>query len=387
MHNSVLRQFLKLQIVVILFILSMTLVACQPGFPIGLEAISPDGRWATIVEYSGDPPRFRLFQLDLEGGESVLLAESEIEGVSVGSSFSSESLYALIRIPQNGWFLKKTDTDEQNKVAEDYETSQFLPGGKLLIVSRVENLHDIYTINPEQPEHRNLRAKNIQYIFSNQGSIIELEFGSLEILSNCNLQRFSNRVVWTMLDDNDAVFVLLADPEGVSINEVTNELSSGIKSLLERQRAADKALFSTFEPDVMDIVRTQAEERGEILTEEQINDRFEEKMRVLEHQYVFTSVTGIPSPDGTKLLFLRVEEGEDEKTLFTLYLIDLKSDNEPFVLSTETEWQPGFSFSPDGNQILFESNRDGGRAGFLADVNGENIIRLIEQDASNFCWY
>ena len=96
---------------------------------------------------------------------------------------------------------------------------------------------------------------------------------------------------------------------------------------------------------------------------------------------------GTISPDGDRLLFLRVIPGGGGKELYSLYLIDLTTDEEPKVLSSETEWIPGYAFSPDGQQILFESNLYDGRALYLASADGGDVHPITEQGALNPCWH
>jgi hypothetical protein len=128
------------------------------------------------------------------------------------------------------------------------------------------------------------------------------------------------------------------------------------------------------------------------------------------------TLLGSLSLDGSKLLFMRWEpsdrdliallgdyqenlvltmslsaliEDEDEQqdSRYYLYLIDLESGEDPALLSSETTWVPSFAFSPDGTQILFESNLYGrSRALYLADAENRARQRISEGGVEAFCW-
>jgi TolB protein len=132
-------------------------------------------------------------------------------------------------------------------------------------------------------------------------------------------------------------------------------------------------------------VKQEADEAEESLSDDELERRVEERLQEKVASYVRASLLGILSPDGKKLLFLRYEVRE--KILYSLYLIDLETGEEPLVLSAETDWIPVATFSPDGRQILFESNRDGGRSLYLANADGTSILRVVKEGALNPCWH
>jgi Tol biopolymer transport system component len=123
------------------------------------------------------------------------------------------------------------------------------------------------------------------------------------------------------------------------------------------------------------------------LSDEEIHALLEDLLAQRRSSFMGLTLFGTISPDGNHLLLLRAVPGGGGKELHYLYLIDLTTDAEPRVLSSETEWIPGYAFSPDGQQILFESNLYDGRALYLANADGGDIHPIVEQDALNPCWH
>ncbi len=126
--------------------------------------------------------------------------------------------------------------------------------------------------------------------------------------------------------------------------------------------------------------KRQAADAGEILSDEELESRVDAQLQ----DFTYATL----SSDGTKLLLLQIESDQDEQDLHDLYLVDLKTADDPQNLSHQTDWIPSFAFSPDGQQILFESkNQDGGRSLYIADSDDTDVRLLVMQDTLGACWH
>jgi Tol biopolymer transport system component len=87
------------------------------------------------------------------------------------------------------------------------------------------------------------------------------------------------------------------------------------------------------------------------------------------------------SPDDSKILFHRQEEGGD----FNIFAIDTKTGKTSQLTHAPTE-ESYASWSPDGKTIAFTSDRHkkpGTGDIFLMDLNGENVRQLTDYDAKD----
>jgi WD40 repeat protein len=91
-----------------------------------------------------------------------------------------------------------------------------------------------------------------------------------------------------------------------------------------------------------------------------------------------TDITsGVISPDGTKLVF-RTRTGADPNFTYGLYALDLSVNTGSFVqLVTNANFRLNFAFSPDGQELVYESN-DGGQSVWLAKADGTNARKLAD---------
>ena len=91
------------------------------------------------------------------------------------------------------------------------------------------------------------------------------------------------------------------------------------------------------------------------------------------------------SPDGTKLVF-RTKTGTDPNFIYGLYVVDLATPNfQPVQLVSNANFRIQFSFSPAGNEVIYESNQ-GGRSVWIVNANGTNS-RKLSDDASLPKWH
>jgi WD40 repeat protein len=363
----------------------MALAACQrmPRW-VGLDTVSPDGRWATIVEQSA-PATLRLLQLDMETGEATLLAE-DIAAYSPGSSFSPDGRYVVYRA-RGGWWLRDLTAGEPITVSEGVEALEFLPTGELLVTSLVDGLKQFETASPSDPRIRTFLQGRILYRFSDQPPDPAL----LDDASQLICARPPTSTVqsqWVTIDADGAVSVLTATRDDVQVRRLAPRLSDRVTELLERQAVTMESWLAEekkkLEKDIKEYADSQ---EGVSFSDEDMDALLEELLAQRRSSFMGLTLFGTISPDGNRLLFLRAVPGGGDKKLHSLYLIDLTTDADPKVLSSETEWIPGYAFSPDGRRILFQSNRDGGRTLYLANADGGDIHPIVEQGVLNPCWH
>lgn len=362
----------------------MALAACQ-RMPrsVGLDAISPDGRWATIVEQSA-PATLRLLRLDIETGEGTLLTEN-IASYSPGSSFSPDGRYVVYRA-RGGWWLRDVTAGEAITVSEKVEALEFLPTGELLATSLIDDLEQFETISPSNPQIHSFLQGGIRYRFSDQipdRALLD-DTGQLP----CARPPTTAQAQWVMIDADGAVSVLMATRDDVQVRRLAPRLSERVTELLERQAVTMESWLAEERRELEKDIREYADSQEDVsFSDEEIDALLEELLAQRRSSFMGLTLFGTISPDGNRLLLLRAVPGGGGKELHSLYLIDLTTDAEPKVLSSETEWIPGYAFSPDGQQILFESNLYDGRALYLADADGGDIHPIVEQDALNPCWH
>ena len=87
--------------------------------------------------------------------------------------------------------------------------------------------------------------------------------------------------------------------------------------------------------------------------------------------------SGVISPDGSKMVF-RTRAGSSPNYTYGLYILDLATNTGSFVqLVNNANFRVGFSFSPTGAEIVYESNADG-RTVWLANGDGSNPRKLAD---------
>jgi Tol biopolymer transport system component len=90
------------------------------------------------------------------------------------------------------------------------------------------------------------------------------------------------------------------------------------------------------------------------------------------------------SPDGTKILYVSVD-GEDEKANSEIYLMNADGSDKRNLTNNPGQdglsWE--FSWSPDGSQILFTTDRDGNIEIYVMDADGGNLTNLTNNPATD----
>jgi hypothetical protein len=375
-----------------LFALSITvlvvfLAACggssvpqPPDWGVGLDAIAPNGHWGTIVEHSGDPPtcHLTLMKLGEQVGKTYPLNDSTPcsgEG-RPQSSFSPDGNYLLYRI-SNGWGITKTNTPSAppTMAATAQQRVQFLPNGRLLVISTTNDLTDFFDADPASPiTSKNPRLSRVRFIFSVQRSL-----GASEP-SACADPSLSDSAVWVAINADGDIFALVA-----ARNHPTQKLGPLNSAFLT------KLVKDTFnlgrERSKQDI---KASDKGKLLNEEQLESLLNSPEYATEIAlFVRSRLVGTPSPDGTKLLLLYSEKSERGEELYTLKLFNLETGADPLELSTRSVWKPSFTFSPDDRQMLYESNLSpvGGRSLYLVNFDDSDNPHPVARDMVTPCWY
>jgi TolB protein len=81
------------------------------------------------------------------------------------------------------------------------------------------------------------------------------------------------------------------------------------------------------------------------------------------------------SPDGTSIVFMRSPPASDEYQIWIMH----RDGGNPRRLLDTNGWDP--TWSPDGGQILFASDRDGQIQLYAADVDGDEFLRITDLPA------
>jgi Tol biopolymer transport system component len=87
--------------------------------------------------------------------------------------------------------------------------------------------------------------------------------------------------------------------------------------------------------------------------------------------------SGVISPDGTKMVF-RTRAGSSPNYTYGLYALDLATNAGSFVqLVNNASFRVQFAFSPNGSELVYESNADG-RSVWIANADGTNPRKLSD---------
>jgi len=379
----------------------VALAACTPryfGYDVGLDAISPDGRWATIVEYGGPPPTSQLVRLNLESGDTILLAE-DIPS-SPESSFSPDGRYVLLRT-YNGWALTDVTVGRQVTVTTRREDHvQFLLEGELLVRASDDGQTRFSVVDPADPEKPSLTVNRVRYCFSSQYPDPVCLSGANQ--SVCARPPISDSVQWVMVNTDYTVSFFAARPgERFSVDTLTQEESEGVTKLLRQQEAIairqlvrqwadeDKVLSDEeLELRFKELLKAEIKQtayKDDVLNEEELELQAEDQFQEYVSWFVNSNLSGTLSAYERKLLVLCTEPGEGDTPLYSLYLADLEAGTATIV--STTDWEPRFTFSPDGRQILFEANGDDGRSLYLANSDGSAARPIVEQGVLSPCWH
>lgn len=461
----------------LLFAIAMLLAglaACAPRAPqweVGFDALSPNGDWGTYTEHSGDPAAWRLGLLNLQSGESLILADG-LEAPP-HSTFSPNEPYLIYQVSDRWFLINYSSTDPASNrqeilASEDGNKDeksqklllvQFLPDGELLLmVQGLDSRKNLYTIRDldgdiNRPEIRSIQASRVRYAFPGEGAP-DIQTGFSQLVSSfvagvssstgkvagCSVPGTLEAIRWALVDESYNVRILVASrSQGVNLEGTLPRLSEAVQSLLQEEE-------KDIEAEVTRQIQDQAKKDGKELSPADLQAQVQEQLRLnpsppsvfispVKKKLLYLRVRSasgdldvnkiladpvaslylvdleapdrmgasgmqrstlfdvkgllLPSfsPDGSKVLVLHIQARE-EKSLYSLYLVDLGAvEIAPITLSKQTNWAPGFTFSPDGRQILYEADLGNGKGLYLANADSSNPTRLGNQPITSFCWY
>lgn len=431
--------------------LALLLSACSFDLT-GLHAVSPDGRWATVVR--GENQALYLMDLEAADGDLTLLAE-EAESIFKGT-FSEDSRYLLFYNDLE-WVLVETGSGSQRPIAGSEEVAEFLPNGEILVTASDGPLGRFSVIrSPVSEEAAEVVAENILFRFSNRPVISRMPGPGFPGVYGCPNTTHTFPAVWVLVDIDNVVSVLSArhnSPSSVSLvppesaahlvqylepgdtwylrlvddivflsrtyireydesDRLSEELAGVLRELVGSQTGGEVEAtihispnnevtiyressggFARIElnPEFASALLSWIEQRGGE------GDDFVSNFLSEEIQIIDSSVQqfGLPSPDGSKLLFLRTENVDEIGDQFFLDLLDLSAEGGgPVSLVSGSDEAPYFNFSPDGEQIIFESNvtfgdpMEFGRFLFRAKSDVSEIERIdTSGQLVRACWH
>jgi WD40 repeat protein len=291
----------------------------------GVGSFSPAGDRLTLVRGGT-----QLFSVAVDGGSQAQISDKLNLGMSTTfSPFGDKIAY----MDNTGdIFVVNTTGGGAQQVFDGGATVgllSFVPSGHLVYVQAVGSEYTMHKILPgSSPTTVDLVPGNVQQLFVSQPAI-KVKRGT-----------------------GNAQFVIL--PYG----------ESGAQSRL--------VFVATQGTQAYKFTATQTDIVGPELLPRTITPALEANL--FETRNIQDVTSAAISPDGTKLV---VRTGPNEGP-WSLWALDL-STNEPWIqLALGAGFPPVYAFSPDGSALVFESNREGGRAVYLANANGTGIRKLAE---------
>lgn len=120
------------------------------------------------------------------------------------------------------------------------------------------------------------------------------------------------------------------------------------------------------------IVDVDGSNRIRLLGEEDFNDQYLSNISF--------------SPDGKFILFIPVKKGGyDREPRGAIHIVDIDGSNLRTITDVIVKWRGGISWSPDGTQIVFTSDKDGNDELYIVNVEGTGLRRLTNNKAMDCC--
>ncbi|NIM99653.1 MAG: hypothetical protein GTO24_16750 [candidate division Zixibacteria bacterium] len=92
------------------------------------------------------------------------------------------------------------------------------------------------------------------------------------------------------------------------------------------------------------------------------------------------------SPDANSILFIPVKKrGYDLELRGAIHILDADGNNLRAITDVIAKWRGGVSWSPDGTQIVFTSDRDGNDELYIVNADGSGLRRLTSNTAMDCC--
>jgi len=412
-----------LPVLFLLPLVVLSLASCASDrWEVGIDSISPDGRWATIVEQPVNSSSATLVLIDLHA-QSIAEALANDVSSYPQTQFSFDSRYLVYRNQARDWVLQDIQDAEalETIFAESEDEITFLPGKNALVIFSPDENTSLFRaslISDLQNPDEKRALTNIG------GRLLKYRFNSTPISSDdsCPSQSGYMNVV---IDPEGVVFAL-----GVEGDDTVTPLSPGIsRRITDLIQSQIDEVYSLFDGD--EYLTSWVQILHPDSTSEEIDIRVESLRAIENHEDRIRSLFAIDisestpeeldswgqtvidgmarfsttlSPDGTKLLFLRTEipDSKDAGLTFeflftptfgtsthTLFLIDLVVGGEPLRLTQFTGPMPYATFSPDGSHILYETQVGEERLLYLAETEAplDSAKVVARGEFESPCWY
>jgi TolB protein len=267
---------------------------------------------------------------------------------------------------------------------------------KLVFVSNRDGDFDIYMIDIETKEQINLTNNSSDDLlpnFSPDGEQIvfvsnrDRNFEIYKMSADGNYQtRLTNNSssdsypIWSP-DGKSIVFI--SDQDGVVINKNKGILKSEIYIMdsngFNLQRLTNDLVFyrsASWVNGVNDIVVCA---NVPTPTEKYYFDQlyFLKDFKMLTDTS-YNSCDPTVSPNGKQILFVSNQDGGSN-----IYIVNIDGSNLS-ALTTAISYNIDPNWSPDGNQIVFASRRDGNYNIYVMDIDGSNIIQLTDDISDDY---
>ena len=386
---------------ILLFLVLLT--SCIPPtaepIPPGLRAINPEKGKAILVEYIGDPPAWRLVLLDLTSFDTSEITTKDVSINEWSRILLSPNAKFIAFDSPSGWYLQSLEDGTQKKLAESGEIIEFLPDNRILIwlyadvYSEVayyseQFIDRLAVVDPQdlyQQEdfHRKVVHSNI---------LFKLEGNHNSYIKETQTPSKS----WILIND-DLIVTTTTFYSAMNVSDsISYQMHPSLQAKITSVREEIDILWDMGKKEAGEDFETELQDEKNSISPDMTDEQYKEYDF---RRYYSDLISADVSLSEQKHLFLFKEFSflnYTQPTSYSLYLVefdDLTEINKR-VLSSETSWKPFFSFSPDGEQILFESSHyltpdaDDEYNLYLSDLNSGGIERFdLRKQPMNIQWH
>lgn len=363
---------------IVFFLLILFLAACGPHYVIGLDAVAPNGHWMSVLEPVQDSsPQLKV--IDLQTGEvQFTLTDPDIYTQPI-TIFSPSGEHLLYRGTEM-WRLMDINNGNVVDFAPTTMDVEFLPNNEILIIykpneeSQPQALSQLWLASPKLPELDNWMQITDQSRYAFRSRALSLSDASflnpipqsdLPAQALCPESTDATTDARIIVNAEGIVTVLTVDRNYFHNDRLSN-LSGATIDLLHDY----EVMISAMQQDL----KNQATGTDET-----------DKQAQVENAIARSGISGLASPDGKHLLLISAATYDTDKTKYSLNLINLETDTN-YPLSVNSDWIPSSLFSPDGKQVIYESNMRGKRSWYLLTLDGSDPIKLNLQGITALCW-